>query len=189
MSWQIDPAHSHIQFSVRHMMISTVRGKFNEFSGTIDFDEEDPENTHVHVEINAASIDTRVKDRDNHLRSADFLYVEEYPKITYESKRVELIDDENARLIGNLTIRGETREVPVEVTLQGIAKSPWGQTVAGFSGEASFSREDWGLTWNQTLETGGILVGDKVTVDIEVELIKQDEEEAAEQIEAAQEAA
>ena len=189
MSWQIDPAHSHIQFSVRHMMISTVRGKFNDFQGTIDFDEDNPENTTVHVEIDAASIDTRVEDRDNHLRSADFLYVEKYPTITYESKRIELIDDESARLIGDLTIRGESREVPVEVQLQGIAKSPWGQTVAGFKGTTSFGREDWGLTWNQALETGGILVGNKVTVDIEVELIKQDTEEAEEQIEAAREAA
>lgn len=189
MSWKIDLAHSHIQFSVRHMMISTVRGEFKDFSGTIDFDRKNPENTQVHVEIDASSIDTRVEDRDNHLRSADFLYVEEYPTITYESTRVELIDDENARLIGNLTIRGESREVPVEVELQGIAKSPWGQTVAGFKGEATFNRKDWDLTWNQALETGGVLVGDKVKVDIEVELIKESEEEAAEQIEAAQESA
>lgn len=189
MSWQIDSAHSHIQFSVRHMMISTVRGEFHDFNGTIDFDEENPENTTVHVEIDANSIDTRTEDRDNHLRSEDFLHVEEYPTITFDSKRVELQDEKNARLVGDLTIRGETREVTLDVEHQGVAKSPWGQVVAGFRASTSFNRKDWGLQWNQALETGGVLVGDKVKVDIEVELIKEDAEEAEEQVEAAKKAA
>ena len=174
MSWQIDSAHSHIQFSVRHMMISTVRGEFHDFNGTIDFDEENPENTSVYVEIDASSIDTRTEDRDDHLRSEDFLYVEEYPTITFEGTEVELLDEKHARLIGDLTIRGETRQVILEVEHQGMAKSPWGQFVAGFRAKTSFSRKDWGLRWNQALETGGVLVGDKVKVDIEVELIKED---------------
>ncbi|MDX1664789.1 MAG: YceI family protein [Candidatus Promineifilaceae bacterium] len=182
MSWQIDPQHSHIQFSVRHMMISTVRGKFRDYTGTVDFDEENPQQTDVYVRINAASIDTQTEDRDNHLRSPDFLHVEEYPYITYQSKRIELIDERNARLIGDLTIRGETREVPVDVTYQGRSQSPWGDIRVGFTGEASFSRKDWNLTWNQALETGGWLVGDKITVDIELQLVKQDVEEAQEQI-------
>lgn len=189
MSWQIDPTHSHIQFAVRHMMISTVRGEFHDFEGTIDYNQDNPEETTVDVKIDTASIDTRVEDRDNHLRSEDFLYVEEYPYITFKSKRVELIDKRHARVIGDLTIREETHEVPFEVELQGIAKSPWGQVVAGFSGSGKLNRKQWGLTWNQALETGGVLVGDEVKFNIEIELIKQDVEEAEEDIETAMEAA
>ena len=189
MSWQIDPQHSQIGFSVRHMMISTVRGQFRKFTGTVDYDEENPEQTEVTVRIEAASIDTQTEDRDAHLRSPDFLHAEEYPYISYESKRVELIDERNARLIGDLTIRGETREVPVEVTYRGRSQSPWGDIRVGFTGQASFSRKDWNLTWNQALETGGWLVGDKVNVDIELQLVKQDVEEAKEQIAEAQAAA
>lgn len=176
MSWKIDSAHSHIQFSVRHMMISKVRGEFDEFSGTINFDEDSPEASTVHVEVDAASIDTGVEDRDNHLRSEDFLYVEEYPTITFDSKRVEITGDRTARLIGDLTIRGRSREVALDVELQGIAKSPWGNYSAGFSASGSFNRKDWGLEWNQALETGGVLVGDKVNVDVEVELVKEEGE-------------
>lgn len=188
-SWQIDNAHSHIGFKVRHMMISTVRGEFEAFSGTIDFNEADPEATTVDVTIDAASINTREEDRDNHLRSEDFLYVEKYPEITFESTRVDLIDDEHATLIGDLTIRGETHEVELDVEYQGMAKSPWGTMSAGFSATTTLNRKDWGLTWNQALETGGILVGDKLEVVIEVELIKQDAEEAEEEAERAMEAA
>lgn len=176
MAWIIDSAHSHIQFSVRHMMISKVRGEFDEFSGTINFDEDSPEASTVHVEVDAASIDTGVEDRDNHLRSEDFLYVEEYPAITFDSKRVEITGDRTARLIGDLTIRGRSREVALDVELQGIAKSPWGNYSAGFSASGSFNRKDWGLEWNQALETGGVLVGDKVNVDVEVELVKEEGE-------------
>lgn len=188
-SWQIDDAHSHIGFKVRHMMISTVRGEFETFSGTIDFNEANPEATTVDVTIDAASINTREEDRDNHLRSEDFLYVEKYPEITFESTRVELIDDEHATLIGDLTIRGETHEVELDVEYQGMAKSPWGTMSAGFSATTTLNRKEWGLTWNQALETGGILVGDKLEVVIEVELIKQDAEEAEEEAERAMEAA
>ena len=174
MTWKIDPDHSHIQFSVRHMMISTVRGEFADFSGAIDFDEESPEASSVHVEIDAASIDTGVEDRDNHLRSEDFLYVEEYPTITFESTRVEIFGDRRARLIGDLTIRGRSREVELDVELQGIAKSPWGNYSAGFSASGGFNRKEWGLEWNQALETGGVLVGDRITVELEVELVKEE---------------
>lgn len=175
MSWKIDPAHSQIQFSVRHMMISTVRGEFESFEGTIDFDQDNPENSKVYVEIDASSINTREEDRDNHLRSADFLNAEEYPTIVYKSKRVEQIDENEGRIIGNLTIGDVTKEVVVDVTFEGIAKSPWGQTVAGFTGSAVLNRKEWGLTWNQALETGGVLVGDKLKVNVAVELIKQEE--------------
>jgi polyisoprenoid-binding protein YceI len=189
MNWTIDNAHSRIDFKVRHMMISTVRGEFENFEGTIDFNEENPEQTTVDVTIDAASINTRAEDRDNHLRSQDFLYVEKHPEIHFRSKRVELIDDEHALLIGDLTIRGESREVELDVEYQGMAKSPWGSVSAGFSATTSFNRKEWGLQWNQALETGGVLVGDRVDVNIEVELIKQDVEEAEEEAEQAMNAA
>jgi len=189
MNWTIDSAHSHIGFRVRHMMISTVRGEFTDFDGTIDFDEDNPEATEVDVTINAASIDTREEDRDNHLRSEDFLHVEEYPEITFQSDRVELIDDKNARLFGDLTIRDETHPVELDVEYQGMAQSPWGTMSAGFSATTTLNRKNWGLTWNQALETGGILVGDELKVEIEIELLKEDAEEAQEEVEAAMDAA
>lgn len=179
MSWQIDPVHSAVQFAVRHMMISTVRGQFDRFSGEVDFDENNPAATKVDVQIEAASINTRAADRDNHLRSADFFDAEHYPHLTFKSTRVEVKDDKHARLIGDLTIRGVTREVALDVEYLGQAKSPWGTTSAGFSAAARINRKDWGLTWNQTLETGGVLVGDEIRIDIELELVKQAAQEPA----------
>ena len=176
MSWIIDPAHSHIHFSVRHMMISTVRGRFNEFTGTIEFDEANPLNSTVDVTINTPSIDTREKKRDDHLRSPDFFEVEKYPHIIFKSKRIEQTGDKNGHLIGDLTIRDVTKEVTLDVEYAGQAKSPWGMTSAGFTASAPINREDFGLKWNQPLETGGFLVGDKIKIDIEVELINQPEE-------------
>ena len=178
MTWQIDPAHSHIQFSARHMMISTVRGRFENFSGTVDFDEDNPENSTVYVEIDAASINTREGQRDNHLRSADFLQADKYPVLTFESKRIELIDEDTARVTGDLTIRDITREVTMRVDYQGQARSPWGTTSAGFSASTKINRKDFNLTWNQALETGGVLVGDEIRIDIELEIVKQAEVEA-----------
>ncbi len=189
MNWIIDPAHSHIGFAVRHMMISTVRGEFTEFEGTIDFNEDEPEETTVEVTIDAHSINTRSEDRDAHLRSADFLDADNHPKITFTGKRVELEDEEHATLIGDLTIRGETHEVALDVEFQGMAQSPWGEVSAGFMATTSLNRKNWGLNWNQALETGGILVGDKVDVEIQLELKKQDVEEALEEMETAQQAA
>jgi polyisoprenoid-binding protein YceI len=180
MAWKIDPAHSLIQFAVRHMMISTVRGEFEKFSGSVDFDPDNPEQTEVTVRIDAASINTRETDRDNHLRSADFLNVEEYPILLFESKRVEQTGDDRGKLIGDLTIRDVTREVVLDVEYAGMARSPWGQTSAGFSANTTISRKEWGLTWNQALETGGVLVGDTVKINIELEIIKQQEETASE---------
>ncbi len=177
MSWQIDKAHSHIQFTVRHMMIANVRGFFNSFSGTIDFDEENPSNSHVNVTIDAASIHTRDEKRDGHLRSPDFLNVEQYPKLTFVSKRVEQEDANNGRLIGDLTIASQTHEIVLDVHYVGKALSPYGTEQAGFTGSTTISRKDWGLEWNQALETGGWLVGDKVKIDIELEIVKVAEAE------------
>lgn len=178
MNWQIDSAHSDITFSVRHMMISKVRGRFTDFSGTVNFDEDTPTNTSVHVEIEAASIDTQEEDRDNHLRSGDFLDVENYPKLIFAGKEVKQTGDNEGKLIGDLTIRGVTKEVVLDVEYAGQAKSPWGTYSAGFYGTTEINRKDFGLTWNQTLETGGILVGDKIKIEIDLEIVKQTQEEA-----------
>ena len=178
MNWQIDPAHSHIHFSARHMMISTVRGRFENFSGTVDFDEDNPENSTIHVEIDAASINTREEQRDNHLRSADFLHADRYPLLTFAGKRIELIDEDTARVTGDLTIRDVTREITLRVDYQGQARSPWGTTSAGFSASTKINRKDFNLTWNQALETGGVLVGEEIKIDIELEIVKQAEVEA-----------
>jgi polyisoprenoid-binding protein YceI len=177
MSWQIDPAHSHIQFTVRHMMIAKVRGQFENFTGTVELYEDEPEKSHVDIQIEAASINTREDQRDQHLRSPDFLDAENYPYLTFKSKRVERLDENRARMVGDLTIRDVMREVALDVTYEGQAKSPWGTMTAGFSASTTINRKDWGLTWNQALETGGVLVGDQVIIDIEVEVVKQTAEE------------
>jgi polyisoprenoid-binding protein YceI len=178
MSWKIDPAHSEITFSVRHMMITNVRGRFEDFSGTVEFDEQNPANTTVDVQIAANSISTRDPKRDAHLKSPDFLNADQYPYLTFRSRKVELVDATHARLIGDLTIREATRPVTLDVEYNGQSKSPWGATSAGFSARTTLNRKDWDLTWNVALETGGWLVGDEMTVNIELELIKQLEAEA-----------
>ena len=173
MTWQIDNAHSEVTFSVRHMMMSKVRGRFNSFRGTIDFNEAEPARSTVNVEIDVDSIETRDAQRDGHLRSADFFDVANYPLMTFVSTRVEPTSNNTGRIVGDLTIRGVTREVVLDVEYAGQSKSPWGSTSAGFHAETKINRKDWGLNWNQALETGGILVGEEVTITIELELIKQ----------------
>ncbi len=178
MSWQIDSAHSQIQFSVRHMMISNVRGRFENFTGVVEFNEQDPTRSSVDVQIEAASINTREAQRDGHLKSPDFLNADKYPYLTFKSKRIEKTDATHSRMIGVLTIRDIAKEVVLDVEYSGQAKSPWGTTSAGFSATAKINRKDWGLTWNQALETGGVLVGDEVNVNIELEIVKQAEAQA-----------
>lgn len=179
MSWQIDSSHSHINFTARHMMISKVRGNFENFSGTVNFDEENPANTTVKVEVDLTSINTRDDQRDGHLKSPDFFDVEKYPTMKFVSTRVEQIDENNGRLYGQLTIKDITKEVVLDVEYAGIAKSPWGTESAGFSASGSLNRKEWGLNWNQALETGGVLVGDKINIEIELELVKQAQAEPA----------
>ena len=174
MSWKIDPSHSEVTFSVRHMMISTARGRFEKFTGTVDYNEANPSLSTVDVQIEAASISTRDPQRDGHLRSPDFLNADAFPYLTFKSKRIELVDAENGRLYGDLTIRDITREVVLDVTFNGMSKSPWGTTVAGFSASAKINRKDWELTWNVALETGGMLVGDAININVEVEIIKEE---------------
>jgi len=179
MSWQIDPAHSSIHFTARHMMIAKVHGRFEQFTGTINFDENNPANTAVDITIDAASITTKEAQRDGHLRSGDFFDVETYPTLTFTSTRVELIDEDTAQLYGDLTIKDVTKEVVLDVEYLGQAQSPWGTTNAGFTGTTSINRKDWDLNWNVALETGGFLVGDKIQINIELELVKQPQPEAA----------
>lgn len=173
MAWKIDTAHSAVHFTVRHMMISNVRGEFQRLSGTVSLDEQHPENTAVEVTLDAASINTREAQRDAHLRSADFLSVEEYPHILFKSTRVERTGEKTARLHGDLTIRGVTRPVALDVEHTGILTNPWGNLSAGFEARTRISRKDWGLTWNQALEAGGVLVGDEIKIQIELELVKE----------------
>ncbi len=157
------------------MMFTTVRGRFKDVKGTIVVDEENPDKSTVEVEIGAASIDTGVADRDGHLRSADFLNVEEFPAITFRSKRVEGAmkkEGDAFKVTGDLTIRGTTFEVTLDCVYEGMGKDPWGGTRAGARATTRIDRRDWGLKWNQTLETGGILVANEVRIEIEVQAVK-----------------
>lgn len=178
MSWKIDNAHSLVEFSVRHMMISTVRGRFERFSGTVEFNENDLAASSVDVQIEAASINTNEPQRDNHLRSADFFEAEKYPFLSFKSTRVEKINENSGRIYGELTIRNITRPVVLETEYNGQAKSPWGTTSAGFTANTKINRKDWNLVWNQALETGGVLVGDEIKIHIELEIVKVAEEVA-----------
>lgn len=178
MSWKIDSVHTSVGFSVRHMMITNVRGEFKEVSGSVEFNPEQPAKSTVDVEIKAASIDTREPDRDAHLKSPDFLDVGEYPRITFTSTNIDVTGENSGRVTGDLTIRDVTRPVTLAVEYTGISRSPWGTDVAGFTATASISRKDWDLTWNVALETGGVLVGDMIKITIDLELVRQTEAEA-----------
>ena len=173
MSWKIDPAHSQIQFSIRHMMISNVRGRFENFTGVVEFDEQDLKRSSVDIQIEAASVNTREAQRDGHLKSPDFFNADKYPYLTFKSKRIEKTDVTHGRIVGDLTIRDVTKQVVLDVEYSGQAKSPWGTISAGFSATTKINRKDWGLTWNQTLETGGVLVGDEISVNVDLEIVKQ----------------
>ena len=170
-TWNIDVTHSAVHFYVRHMVISKVHGRFARWSGTITLDEQDLTRSAVEVGIEAASIDTQVADRDTHLRSADFLDVARYPEIRFTSRRIEKSGD-GYRVIGDLDLHGVVREVALTAEFAGIGKDPWGSTRAGFSAKATLDRKDFGLTWNAALETGGLLVGEKVEIAIELEAVK-----------------
>jgi polyisoprenoid-binding protein YceI len=175
-TWQIDPAHTAVEFAVKHMMFTTVRGRFKQLSGAVHIDEERPDRSRVEVEIDASSIDTGVADRDEHLRSADFLDASSHPKITFRSARVEGAHaraGDRFRIHGELSIRGQAMPVTLDATFEGLGKDPWGAERAGFSAKTEIDRRDWGLRWNQALETGGVLVGHSVKIEIESELVKQ----------------
>ena len=178
MSWKIDPAHSEINFTVRHMMISNVRGRFEAFTGTVEFDQQNPANSSVDVKIEAASINTREAQRDTHLRSADFFDAETHPYLTFKSKKVEVVNDSHGRITGDLTIHGVTKEVVLDTEFNGMSQSPWGFSSAGFSATTKINRKDWGLGWNMALETGGVLVSDEIKINIDIEIIEEKVAEA-----------
>lgn len=172
-TWTIDPAHTTVEFAIKHMMVSTVKGHFGPARGTIVIDPADPLRSSVEVTIDASGVDTREAQRDAHLRSADFLDVEHYPHITFKSTRVEPVGEDRFRVVGDLTIRDVTRPVVLDTTFNGEGVSPWGQRVASFTATTRISRKDFGLTWNLALETGGWLVGDEVKILIETEATQQ----------------
>ncbi len=166
--WEIDPAHSSVGFSVRHLMVAKVRGRFTAFAGTISA-APDPANSTVQVEIDTASVDTREDTRDGHLKSPEFLDVEQWPSMTFVSTAVHYSGGERFQVDGDLTVRGVTRPVTLDGEFTGVQQDPWGGTRAGFEARTEFNRKDFGLDWNAVLEGGGVLVGDKVTVELEIE--------------------
>ena len=171
--WTIDPAHTLVEFSARHMMVSSVKGRFTDVQGTITDIGDDPSRSSVDIQIAAASINTADPRRDGHLASADFLDAEQFPTITFKSRRVNG-SGQDFKLIGDLSIHGQTREVGLDVTFNGVGTSPYGQTIAGFSASTKINRKDFGLNWNVGLEAGGVLVGDQLKIEIELEAIKKE---------------
>jgi polyisoprenoid-binding protein YceI len=171
--WVIDPAHSEILFKVKHMMITNVKGEFREFTAELSSDGSNFIADSINVNINASSIFTNNNDRDAHLKGADFFDVENHKELTFKGKSINKIDDENFRLTGELTIKGISKEITLDVDFGGINKDPWGNEKAGFSLNGKINRKDWGLTWNAALETGGVLVSDEVKLSAEVQFVKQ----------------
>ena len=172
-TWNIDPAHSVAEFKVKHMMISNVKGQFAKVSGTLTLDESELTNSRIDALIEAASIETRDAQRDAHLKSPDFFDVEKFPTLAFKSSRISFVRDGELAVDGDLTIRGLTREVTFQV--EGPtppAKDPWGNTRVAVSATSKINRKDFGLTWNAALETGGILVGDEVTITLDIEFVK-----------------
>ena len=171
-TYKVDVAHSEISFTVRHMMFAKVRGQFKAWNAELDYDAASPEKSSARAEVETGSIDTREAARDTHLRSADFFDAEQFPKMVFTSKRVEAAGKGRYKLSGDLTIRGETHGVSLDVEETGRGKDPWGNERIGFTAKGSISRSEWGLKWNQALETGGVLVSDKVDIEVEAQVIQ-----------------
>ena len=171
--WEIDSSHSGIHFSVRHLVIAKVRGQFSRWTGTVVVPDNDFGRASLDVVIDAASIDTGVTDRDAHLRSADFFDTERFPEITFKSADVTRTASDRLRISGDLTIKGVTRDVVLDVEQLGTAKDPWGNERAAFSATTAIDRREFGLTWNQVLEAGGVMVGDRIDIAIDIEAVRQ----------------
>jgi polyisoprenoid-binding protein YceI len=171
-SWTLDPAHTHVEFAVRHLMIATVKGKFTGLEGTMFTEGEDLESARVEARILASSISTGNEQRDAHLRSADFLSVEQFPALTFRSTRIEALKDGNFRVSGDLTIKDVTRPVELLATRQGVVTDPWGGYRMGITATAQIRRSEFGITWNQAIEAGGVVVGDEIRISVEAELIR-----------------
>ncbi|MDF0728526.1 YceI family protein [Cytobacillus sp. S13-E01] len=170
--WAVDTAHSSVDFSIKHMMISNVKGAFNAFDASIEADPTDLTTADIIFNVDLSSIDTRNTDRDNHLRSADFFDVETKPTMTFTSTSIEKKDDDEYSVTGNLTLNGVTKSETFVATFEGQGKDPWGNEKVGFSAVGTLKRSDYGLTWNAALETGGVLVGDKVKVSLQIQASK-----------------
>lgn len=176
--WMIDPVHTEIAFKVKHLMITNVKGMFKEYDASIYTTGDDFMTVEVDFWMNPASVDTGGPDRDAHLRSADFFDVENYKEINFISNAVESVDDDGSyELYGDLTIKGITKRIKLDVEFGGVMKDPWGNEKAGFTINGKINRKDWGLNWNTSLEAGGVLVGDEVRISCEVQLVKSNEEQ------------
>lgn len=173
-TWVIDPAHSSIEAVARHMMVSKVRGHFGSFSGAVEV-AEDPTRSTVQVSIDAKTIDTNEEQRDQHLRSEDFLHADEYPKLEFESREIEHLEGNRYRMVGELTIRGETEPVQLDVDYFGTDTDPFGSERALFQATTTLNRENWGITWNKTLETGGLFVGKELDVELDIQLVPEED--------------
>jgi len=171
--WALDPTHSELLFKVKHLMITNVKGEFRSFNASLESVGTDFSKASVTATVDADSIFTNNTDRDNHLKSADFFDVENYKELTFEGTSFTKLDDDNYQLKGNLTIKGFTKEITLDVEFGGIAKDPWGNEKAGFSISGKINRKDWGLNWNAALEAGGVMVSDEVRINGEVQFVKQ----------------
>jgi polyisoprenoid-binding protein YceI len=171
--WDFDKVHSSINFAVRHLMVSKVRGVFHDWTGSLELDHDDLTKSKVDVTVQVASIDTKEEKRDAHLKSADFFDVEKFPTMTFKSTKIEKVSAEEVNMHGDLTLAGVTKQVVLKTEVSGIQKDPWGGTRTGFSATTSIDREDFGLKWNAALEAGGVVVGKKVEIHIEIEAIKK----------------
>jgi polyisoprenoid-binding protein YceI len=179
MPWTLDPVHTHIGFSVKHMMVTTVRGQFRKYSGTVRLDPKDFARSSFEGEVDVASIDTGVTDRDNHLRSNDFFDAPHHPTIAFKSSRIEPKGEGQYVVHGDITVRGVTKPLALEVEFHGTSKNPYGKTVAGLTAVGSLNRKDFGVSFNALLETGGVAVGEKVKLEIEVEAVYAEDAVAA----------
>ena len=173
-TWTIDPVHSGVEFAVKHMMVSTVKGRFGSFEGKIRLNEADPAASSVIASVDTASVDTREAQRDAHLRSEDFFNAERYPMMTFRSARVEQVDDERWQITGDLTIRDVTKEVVLETEYEGQIKDAFGKQRAAFNAETVLNRKEFGLNWNGLIEAGGVVVGDKVRVSLNIAAVRED---------------
>lgn len=172
-TWKIDSSHSMVEFAVKHMMIATVKGRFGQIEGEVSVDSANLTQASFNITVDMSSIDTRDENRDAHLKSADFFDVEQYPTMTFRSKAVTKRDDDDLTLLGDLTMHGVTREVEFELTYEGQAKDPWGNERVGFSARTTINRKEFGLEWNAVLEAGGVMVGEKVKIEVHLEGIRQ----------------
>jgi polyisoprenoid-binding protein YceI len=172
-TYEIDPAHSTIGFTVRHAMVTNVKGSFKDFSGTLHLDGTDPSRSTASLDVTMDSIDTGNADRDGHLRSADFFKTDEFPTMTFRSTKAEVLGDDAYRITGDLSILGTTRPITIDGEFNGAARDPFGNERVGSEGKAEIKRSDWGLTWNAALETGGVLVSDKIKLNFDVSAIRK----------------